>query len=72
MLCFSFSLRGTLSFAYHGGESLENAARAWRLRQTEAVETEPRWFGGSELHRRHRSSGGVYHQRPASKRQKTG
>lgn len=67
-----YSCRGAVSFTHNNRQPLTDSERAWRLRQTEAVEVEPRRSGASELHWRDRSSGGVYHKWQVTKRKETG
>ena len=61
-----------MSFTHNNRQPLTDSERAWRLRQTEAVEVEPRRSGTSELHWRNRSSGGVHHKWQVTKRKEIG
>lgn len=47
MLC---SFRGAVPFTHDNRQPLTDSERTWRLRQTEAVEVEPRRSDTSELH----------------------
>ena len=67
-----YSCRGAVSFTHNNRQPLTDSERAWRLRQTEAVEVEPRRSGTSELHWRDWSSGGVHHKWQVTKRKETG
>lgn len=69
MLC---SFRGAVPFTHDNRQPLTDSERTWRLRQTEAVEVEPRRSDTSELHWRDWSSGGVHHKWQVTKRQETG